>query len=217
MSRSIPEDALLNVSRHAARLILERGFSAASGEEIAAAAGISKRTLWRYFRNKESCLAPLLALSWGRFAEELRAWPAELSLEAHLAACFALEKQSPEFLADGWLIAQIAARIPEEPDLRSVWLTSYADGEEALAAIIGDRIGRAAQEFDLRLCAAAVMAAVRVVDETLCRAAIRHGKVYSPEEAAAQMARAIRAAGTLPFCDPIPLRIFGDEGKEARD
>lgn len=209
MSRSIPEDALLNVSRHAARLIVERGFSATSGEDIAEAAGISKRTLWRYFRNKESCLAPLLALSWRKFAEELRSWPAEVSLEAHLAACFALEKQTPEFLRDGFLIAQIAARISEEPDLRAVWLMSYDEGEAEFAAIIGARVGRSPQEFELRLCAAAAMAAARVVDETLCRAAIRHGKVYAPEEAAAQMARAIRAASVIPFCDPVEPRFFG--------
>lgn len=210
MSRSIREDALLETSRHAARLFIARGFSGVGGDEIAAAAGISKRTLWRYFRNKESCLAPLLALSWARFAEELRSWPAELTLEAHLAACFALENQPPQFLKDGLLIAQIAARVSEEPDLRAVWLAAYADGEAGLAAIIGDRIGRAHQDFDVRLCAASAMAAVRIVDETLSRAALRHGKVYSSAEAAAQMARAIRAASTLPFCDPAPPRFFGE-------
>ncbi|WP_018633751.1 TetR/AcrR family transcriptional regulator [Neomegalonema perideroedes] len=203
MSRSIRPDALLEASRCAARLFVERGVSGTSGEDIAEAAGISKRTLWRYFRNKESCLAPLLALSWKRFSEELRAWPAQTSLEDHLADCFALENQTPDFVRDGLLIAQIVARISEEPDLKAVWLTSYFDGEADLAAIIGDRLGRSAQDFDVRLCAASVMAATRVVDEALCRAAIRHGRSYGSGEVAAQMARAIRAASVLPFCDPV--------------
>ncbi|MDD2870005.1 TetR/AcrR family transcriptional regulator [Neomegalonema sp.] len=203
MSRSIRPDALLEASRCAARLFVERGVSGTSGEDIAEAAGISKRTLWRYFRNKENCLAPLLALSWKRFAEELRAWPAEASLEDHLAVCFAPERQTPDFARDGLLIAQIVARISEEPDLRAVWLMSYVDGEEELAAIIGDRLGRAHRDFETRLCAASVMAAVRVVDETICRAVLRQGESCGSGEIAAQMSRAIRAASVLPFCDPV--------------
>lgn len=61
--------ARLEVSRHACALFWERGVSATSGDDIAAAAGLSTRTIWRYFRSKESCVEPVLALSAQRFIE----------------------------------------------------------------------------------------------------------------------------------------------------
>ena len=46
--------ARLDVSRHACALFWERGVSGTSGDDIAAAAGLSTRTIWRYFRSKEA-------------------------------------------------------------------------------------------------------------------------------------------------------------------
>src|SRR5690606_6391903 len=54
---SLQNDSRLAVARKAAQLFLERGFSGTSGDDIAEACGLSKRTIWRYFRNKESCVA----------------------------------------------------------------------------------------------------------------------------------------------------------------
>ncbi len=200
----------LAVSRHAARLILDQGFAATSGGQIAKAAGISERTLWRYFRNKESCLAPLFARSWQRFAEDLRQWPRSVSLEEHLADCFDLKNQSAEQIADSVLIVRLIAAFPDEPDLRSTWLMSYHDGEASLMAIIGDRLDRSHNDFDVRLCAAAVMAAVRTIDETVSLAAVRHRQTFTTAEVVTRMSRAIRAVSNLPFCDAVQPNPFGD-------
>ena len=200
----------LAVARAAARLFAERGVAGTSGSDIAAVAGMSERTVWRYFRNKESCVEPLFAQTWQRFARELRCWPSSMAIEAHLADQFALDRHSPEELADMLLVVQLIAALPEEPDLRSIWLHSYHDGEEEMAALIGDRLGRSHHDFDVRLCAAAVMGAVRTVDETISRAALRDGQVFTTAEVAAQMSRAIRAVSHLPFCDPVATRHFGD-------
>lgn len=204
------ELARLGVARIAARLFAERGFSATSGSDIAAAAGISERTVWRYFRNKESCVAPLFAQTWQRFARELGCWPRGHSIELHLADQFALDKHSPEEIADMMLVVRLIAALPEEPDLRSIWLHSYHDGEEEMAALIGERLGRSHHDFEVRLCAAAVMGAVRTVDETISRAAVRDGQAFTTAEVVAQMSRAIRAVSNLPFCDPVVPRPFGD-------
>lgn len=203
------DTARLSVARCAARLFLERGMAAATGGEIAEAAGISERTLWRYFRNKESCVAPLFERSSQRFAAQLRWWPHEASLEAHLMECFDLRKQSAEELADGILVVRLIAALPEEPDLRSVWLLSYRAEEEELTEIIADRLGRSRKDFDVRLCAVAAMGASRLVDETISAAAIRHGRKFTTEEVVARMGRAIRAVSNLPFCDPVEPRPFG--------
>src|SRR5690349_5137704 len=73
-------EARLAVSRHACALFWERGVAGTSGDDIAAAAGLSTRTIWRYFRSKEACVEPLLAKSVQRFIGVLDRWPPELSL-----------------------------------------------------------------------------------------------------------------------------------------
>lgn len=211
------ETTQLSVARAAARLFIERGFAATSGGEIAEAAGISERTVWRYFRNKESCVAPLLAQSWTAFAQQLQRWPRHVSIEAHLADCFDLEKQSAEEIADGILIVRLIATLPEEPDLRSIWLLSYHGGEEEMMAVIGDRVNRSRDDFDVRLCAAAVMSAVRTIDETISLAAIRYRQTFTTAEVVAQLSRAIRAVSNLPFCDPIVPKPFGDDASSGHD
>ena len=198
------------VARTAARLFADQGVAATSGGDIAAAAGISERTVWRYFRNKESCVEPLFAQTWQRFARELRCWPRHLALEPHLADQFALDRHTPEEIADMVLVVRLIAALPDEPDLRSIWLHSYHDGEGEMAALIGDRLGRSHHDFEVRLCAAAVMGAVRTVDETISRAAVREGQAFTTEQVVAQMARSIRAVSNLPFCDPVAARPFGD-------
>lgn len=204
------ETAQLSVARAAARLFLEQGFGTTSGGDIAEAAGISERTVWRYFRNKESCVAPLLALSWKRFALQLHRWPRNVSIETHLADCFDLERQSAEEIADAILIVTLIATMPEEPDLRSIWLLSYHDGEEEMITIIADRLDRSRNDFDVRLCAIAVMGAIRTIDETISLAAMRYGQTFTTAEVVAQMSRAIRAVSNLPFCDPVVAKPFGD-------
>jgi AcrR family transcriptional regulator len=50
---------------------------------VAAAAGLSKRTVLRYFRSKEACVEPLFLAAGYRFVEMLRTWPRDASLELH--------------------------------------------------------------------------------------------------------------------------------------
>lgn len=208
------EHSPLQLARAAAKLFLTNGLAGTSGQDIAKAAGVSERTIWRHFRNKENCVAPLFALSWDRYATELRRWPRDLSLEQHLAGCFDLALQSGEWIEDGLLTVRLIAMLPEEPDLRSVWLASYAAGEPELAAMIGDRLGRSHHDFDVRLCAAAAMTALRVVDQTISHAALRDGQQFTYPQVAAQLAASIRAVGNLPFCDPVTHRPFGQKRSE---
>ncbi|MGH6861285.1 MAG: TetR/AcrR family transcriptional regulator [Phyllobacterium sp.] len=199
------EDARLFVSRHAARLFLERGVAGTSGDDIAEAAGLSKRTVWRYFRSKEACAEPLFSVSALRFASVLREWPLQASIEAYLHAAIRPLDQTPQEIADDVLAVRLIALLPAEPALRTAWLMSCHLGEERLVEVVGQRVNRPATDFDVRLCAASVMAAVRVVDEDVSTAAITHARKFTLPEIIDQLARAIRTASTLPICDPVDL------------
>lgn len=203
------DNAHLDVSRQAAKLFLERGVASTSAEHIAQACRISKRTIWRYFRNKESCIAPLFSHSWSRFTAALESWPLEASLESQLTRGFELEALSPQDISDSLLVINLVAALDNEPDLRATWLLAYHEGEAQMTSIIADRMQRSRNDFDVRLCAAAVMGALRTVDETLCIAAVRDGQSFTGSQVAVELTRAIQAVSNLPFYDPVKSNPFG--------
>lgn len=197
------EDPRLAVSRIAARLFIRRGIAGTSGEDIADASGLSTRTIWRYFRTKESCVEPLFAISSLRFASTLRQWPADESVETHFHATLKFDPEKHQELADAALAVRLIAMLPEEPALRSAWLMSCHIAEVELTNVIARRLNRSPEDFDVRLCAATVTAAIRAVDEDVSVAVIRHGRKITSDEATDRLAAAVRLASTLPFCDPV--------------
>jgi len=70
----------LEVARAAVRLFLAKGVADTSAEEIAEAAGISSRTLWRYFPTKDSCVTPLLTGVIELIAQFLESWRSDQSM-----------------------------------------------------------------------------------------------------------------------------------------
>lgn len=215
MSKSlVRENIRLKLSRHAARLFLERGVAETRGDDIAAAAGIATRTLWRHFRAKEAAVEPLFAHSSLRFTAILRCWPRDIAIEELFHANLGPDKMVPQDLADDILVVRLLARLPEEPALRSAWLMSCHLGEEHLIEIIAERLDRPKGDFDVRLCAASVMAAIRIVDETVSLAAVKYGLKTTTAEVNEHLAQAIRKASTLPFCDPVTPRIWADKELE---
>ena len=188
------EQARIAVSRIACALFWERGVAGTSGDDIAAAAGLSTRTIWRYFRSKESCVEPLLAKSADRFLASARRWPHELSLSEHLAADAIAHPLSPQDIEDELSAIRLATMTESDPALRSAYLMVHDRMERGLIPVIADRLGLPEDDLTVRLCAAAVTGAFRVVDEDVSRAIIVDGKKVSQEEALALMDRAIREA-----------------------
>jgi AcrR family transcriptional regulator len=187
-------EARLAVSRHAADLFWEHGVSATSGDDIAAAAGLSTRTIWRYFRTKESCVEPVLAQSADRFIAILHRWPHDLSLADHLAEDSIAHPLSPADIKDEVRGLRLATMTASEPALRTAYLMVHDRMERGFMPVIADRLQLAEDDLTVRLCAAAVTGAFRVIDEDVSRAVIVDGKTVSQAEALDLMDRAIRDA-----------------------
>lgn len=139
----------------------------------------------------------------------MRGWSRLISIEDHLTESLALDRQSEDNIQDGVLIARLVAILPLEPDLQATWLTAYHLAEQGMTEIIAARLDRSPDEFDIRLCAATVSAAMRLVDEDISLAAISRGEIFTLPDVVSRMGKSIRAASTLSFCDPLPPRKTG--------
>jgi AcrR family transcriptional regulator len=208
-------DARLAVSRHAAALFWERGVAATGGDDIAAAAGISTRTVWRYFRSKESCVEPLLATSAYRFMASLRRWPLSASFEDFLREDLSDRPATPQELADDIASLRLISLVRDEPALRASWLMVCGQAEQAFAPIIARRLDLPVDDFRVCLSAATATAAVRVVQEEISTEAISGARTYDLDEVITQLGLAIRSSGNEPVCDPRPRRPLLQPARDA--
>jgi AcrR family transcriptional regulator len=142
------------IQQHAMRLIRERGYHAATVEQIAAAAEVSPSTFFRYFPTKEDvvlydALDPLLL-------EAFRAQPAELSpIQALRGAMWAVFAELP---AGELVVQQERDRlIRSVPELRARMLDEFAKNLQLFAEIVAERVGRQADDPAVRTLAGAVI------------------------------------------------------------
>ncbi|MFC8129691.1 TetR family transcriptional regulator [Streptomyces sp. NPDC057302] len=158
----------LDIARAAAELFAERGPDGTTAEEIAGRAGVALRTFYRYFRNKQDAVAPLLAGG----AAEWRAHLADLdpsagvptALEQSVAdALTAADDRAAESLE--WTRGLLRAA-QDDPALRAVWYRVNQESEEQLVPVLARLAGADADELDVRLAAAAATDAIRLALET---------------------------------------------------
>jgi len=149
----------LEVAREAVRLFTSKGVAGTSAEEIAAAAGISVRTLWRYFPSKESCVWPLLAAGLQNLAQSLRDWPPGRDVAAML------EEGMDTGTDDLPAMLALIRLTRTEPGLRAVWLRSHDDAEPVLVAAIAERSGLSEDDLTVRVRAGVINSALRVAVE----------------------------------------------------
>ncbi|MER7183709.1 helix-turn-helix domain-containing protein [Streptomyces hyaluromycini] len=164
----------LDISRHAVRLFAGQGVAATSGGQIARAAGVSERTLWRWFPSKESCVEPLLSQSVAAFQEVLHAWPPEADLTEHLRAAYrpALDASSG---GDAEAVLTVIRMTRDEPALRAVYLVLRERAEETFAEVLAGRAGGSADLLDVRMRAATMSAVLKVATDDLARAVAEKG------------------------------------------
>ncbi|MER5795565.1 helix-turn-helix domain-containing protein [Streptomyces sp. NPDC001980] len=164
----------LDISRHAVRLFAAHGVAATSGEQIARAAGVSERTLWRHFPSKESCVEPLLTQSIAAFRTVLRAWPPGVDLTEHLRTAYepALDSSSA---GDAEAVLTVIRLTHDEPALRAVYLVLRERAEDTFTEVLAERAGGAADLLDVRMRAATMSAVLKVATDDLARAVAGDG------------------------------------------
>ncbi|WP_189077442.1 TetR/AcrR family transcriptional regulator [Mangrovihabitans endophyticus] len=128
--------ARVAIRREALRLFLAQGFAATTVDQIARAANVSPRTLFRYFPTKQ---AIVLADSGGdQFAQAVRHQPAGLSrIEALRGAVHELfGAQSPD---EQWEDLAQERLVTSTPELAAVALTQVRTNIDALTEALTDR------------------------------------------------------------------------------
>jgi AcrR family transcriptional regulator len=140
----------------ALRLFREQGYDATTVEQIAAAAGVSHMTFFRYFPAKEDVVLsdgydPLIA---GRIAQTPAAWPVARRLRAVL-----VEGLRQVYDADRDTLLAQNKLIVETPALRDrLWASQIATQQLILQAL-GARHDDPRRGFETRVTVAACLAA----------------------------------------------------------
>jgi TetR/AcrR family transcriptional regulator, regulator of mycofactocin system len=135
-----PSTSHARLEQHALRLFAERGFDEVSVDDIAAAAGISRRTFFRYYKSKNDAV-------WGDFDNGLH------RMRSALAAC---GDRTPMMDALRRTIVDFnrldAAQVPwhrlrmrlilEVPALQAHSTLRYADWRAVVAEFVAERLGQ---------------------------------------------------------------------------
>jgi AcrR family transcriptional regulator len=137
----------------ALRLFQSQGYAETTVEQIADAAEVSPSTFFRYFPTKEDvvlydALDPLFIAAFRAQPAELRPVPA---MRAAMREVFSSD--SPE-------VAQQtvrAALVLEVPELRMRMLDSFIETIDLFSAVVAERIGRPADDFDVRTLVGAII------------------------------------------------------------
>ncbi|WP_019546443.1 TetR family transcriptional regulator [Streptomyces sulphureus] len=185
----------LDIARAAAELFAERGPQATTAEEIAERAGVALRTFYRYFRNKQDAVGPLLASGGDRWRQSLGA---SGPLQPGAALRDALEEAvrgsltPPDAVAEESLevTRRLLAAAREDPALRSVWYRVNQESEEALAPVVSGLLDEEAEPLDVRLVASAATDAIRLALESWAEAT---GEGREPAELAVRCLRELTA------------------------
>jgi len=152
----------LGIARAAVQLFTANGVAGTSAEEIAAASGISVRTLWRYFPTKERCVLPLLTPGVDRAARVMQRWRAGGDITELVDD---LERDRDELTTDVPALLDLVRLTRTEPALRAVWLHAHDDAEPVFAAALARRAGASPDDLTIRVQAGMLNSALRAAVE----------------------------------------------------
>jgi AcrR family transcriptional regulator len=145
------------------RLFAQRGFDATTVGEVAEAAGVSRRTLFRYFGTKAD-----IVMDWARgttamLTEALRRRPLDEHPMVSLHAVFAAMCMS--FTDSPAEVRAVSVMIERTPSLRPYSLLKHAQWEDALAVVLRERSPRIGELRSALLARIAVAAFRTALDE----------------------------------------------------
>jgi mycofactocin system transcriptional regulator len=135
-----PLTSRVELERHALRLFAERGFDEVTVDDIAAAAGIGRRTFFRYYKSKNDAV-------WGDFDSELRRMRAVLAAYPPETPMMDTLRQAivdfNRLDADQVLWHRMRMRlILEVPALQAHSTLRYADWRAVVAEFAAERLGQ---------------------------------------------------------------------------
>ena len=163
----------LDIAKAAVRLFTEQGLDGTSVAQIAEAAGISTRTLWRYFASKEECAAPLLSYGLDRFTAYVRAWPADLPL---VGAADSVDWFTDDSATRLLLVIDLLRLACTEPALDAVWSRCFSEGVGAMGLVLAERFGCEPTELRIKVKASMLLAAThQAMRDYISRVPGEHG------------------------------------------
>ncbi|MEV5976158.1 TetR family transcriptional regulator [Streptomyces sp. NPDC052114] len=158
----------LEIAHAAAELFTAHGPDGTTAEAIAGRAGVALRTFYRYFRNKQDAVGPLLAVGGERWRALLAASEPGADLPGALERAVSEALAAPdEAAAAGLRQARGLLRAAvDDPALRAVWYRVNQESEERLRPVVAGLAGEDADPLEVRLAAAAATDAIRIALET---------------------------------------------------
>lgn len=148
------------VLRCAWQLFGEQGYDATTIDDVAASAGMSRRTFFRYFASKDELVLDRLAESGARIAEALEGRPIEESPWLAVRRAFDETVRSTEQHGD--LSRRLYLMLEQEPALRATveeWRRRWAD---LLAPPVARRLGVAPDDLRAAAMVASALACYEV-------------------------------------------------------
>lgn len=146
-----------DIAAAAAALFAEQSVAGVTAEQIAARAGVSVRTFYRYFARKEDAITPILTIGARRWQEAL-AQVGNRPLREQVPAAIEAQLTEGEGLELDTMLSVLRG-LEDDTVLRDVWLRVNDDSERRLRVILHER---GVAEWDARLLAAVATDAVRV-------------------------------------------------------
>ncbi|HEX8537675.1 MAG TPA: TetR family transcriptional regulator [Cystobacter sp.] len=152
---------MLEASRAVIALFLRERTSDFSVKELAARAGLSERTFYRYFPRKEDAIRPAVDASLARIVSAVRTAPRGKSLGEALVE--ALRRNLAEESSMNW--ENFLSVLNETESFRAVWLQILTDAEVALAHVVAERLGLPPDSQRARVAGAVLATAGRLALE----------------------------------------------------
>lgn len=161
------DDVYTRVDEAAMQLFGRRGFAEVTAEEVADAAGISRRTFFRYFPTKADAVWGDFAGHVARLARLLENCPADQSVLASICAAYIAANDYPA--AEQELLRKRLRLILTEPALQAHSQLRYADVDRVVAGYVGRRTHADAAGMLPRLVATTTRAAATTAFEVWLR------------------------------------------------
>lgn len=184
------------IQEAADRLFAERGYAETTVRDVADAAGVTERTLFRYFTGKEALLVRDIVAWLPTLTAEIRERPAEEgALDAIEGAIFSMRERIRD--RGGPNLAWLFSDGPPGPKLEKSTPALLLRFEQAVADALDERLGRGREISNDEIFANQVLARCSVA--ALRSAGLRNWQIGAPQDGQADLIRkafaVLRGAG----------------------